>query len=137
MISRKILLTDFRHIIEESVSIPVPMSPGKWVDKKIKYTPILQLRVSCGGGIGGAQWLEHIKSPSDLEDFKEKASKTKLLHVIRYDDTEVLINIDNVVEVTPYVMACTDFDNENDNYPTGVITLRRLLSDDSVKIDLI
>lgn len=134
--SRKKNMNYFDNVIEESTTISKPMEPSNWVDKEFKYIPVLQLRISCGGGIGGASWYEHVKSPGTLEEFERMSSSSRLIRVTRYDDTSVLINTNNIVEVTPYVMAFADFDSQNPKYPQGVYTLRRLLIDDDVKLTI-
>ena len=107
--------------------IGVPMTPGHWVSKSVEYTPITRLRMSCGGGIGGAQWFEYVNRVP-LDELAEMKSAI----VTTWNGKRKLINMNYVVEAEKFTIAIAVYDSMNPNFQKGEYLVARLLEDGSV-----
>lgn len=107
--------------------IGVPMTPGHWVSKSVEYTPITRLRMSCGGGIGGAQWFEYVNRVP-LDELAEMKSAI----VTTWNGKRKLINMNYVVEAEKFTIAKAVYDSTNPNFQKGEYLVARLLEDGSV-----
>ena len=72
-------------------------NPSYW-EGEPEYTPITRIRMSCGGGMGGAQWFEYIyrlgKIPSNT-----------IMKVKRYDGKVISLNTSYVVSAEDFTLA--------------------------------
>ena len=107
--------------------IGVPMTPGHWVSKSVEYMPITRLRMSCGGGIGGAQWFEYVNRVP-LDELAEMKSAI----VTTWNGKRKLINMNYVVEAEKFTIAKAVYDSMNPNFQKGEYLVARLLEDGSV-----
>lgn len=53
---------DKRFATEDTIGVP---ENAKWRKQIVHGKPILMLRMSCGGGMGGSTWYEYLLPPSD------------------------------------------------------------------------
>ena len=119
---------DMNHIYPENKNFFLPHTPGNWIKESLKYTPALKLRMSCGGGMGGAQWFECITSPSTLDEFEKVIhGESKLIKVTRYDGTDAMFNLNNIVGITPCEKLYIEFNNGNTHFDTGKTPFVRLI----------
>ena len=42
------------------IKVYKPCAPSKYINSN--YYKVISLKMTCGGGMGGAQWYEHIKA---------------------------------------------------------------------------
>lgn len=106
------------HVIEKKL----PLSPAKWVSEP-RYKKISRIRMSCGGGLGGAQWFEYVYRVDH-----EELSK-KFIKVERIDGKEIIINTSNVVDIEDFTLVEAQYYNNNDNFPIGEFTATGLIED--------
>ena len=105
--------------------ITPPLTPSKWVDNKVKYTPITRLRLSCGGGMGGAQWYENVQR-IPLSDIKPNT----MLEVTDLEGRKHLVNTRYIVEADSSVtVASVYLDSQNSNFEMGVYEFSWLIKD--------
>lgn len=110
---------------EKTDNITPPLSPSNWLDNEVKYTPITRLRLSCGGGIGGAQWYENVQR-IPLSDIKPDT----MLEVTDLEGRKHLVNTRYIVEADSSVtVASVYLDSQNTNYEVGVYEFSWLIKD--------
>lgn len=115
----------FERVLEDGANVGYPMSPGNWVTG-ITKTPITTIKMTCGGGIGGAQWLVRVERlPFDVFQKAEGFVKVKDI-----DGDEKLLNARYIVDVDNSVtmMSCI-FDSQNPSYAQGEYLCRWLVED--------
>lgn len=86
-----------------------PLSPGKWISEP-EYQKISCIRVSCGGGMGGAQWLEYV------ERIDRCVLNDKFATMRRIDGKEITLNTDNIVSVEDFTLITARYYSRNPNY---------------------
>ena len=106
-----------------NVTIGFPMTPSRWLDSKPRYTDVLRVRMSCGGGIGGAQWFEFLCGVTQ----KDLISAERFITTTNIDGEELLLNVYNIVEARPFKIATARFHSDNHNFTVGDYTARYLL----------
>lgn len=102
-------------------TLGLPYLPAKWVGKE-KYTKILKVRMTCGGGMGGASWYEYIKEIP----MEELINNDKLV-VKTFDGEEKLINTRYLVKAERFTIVTRKFYNENSNFDIGEYTANWLI----------
>lgn len=102
----------------------VPCTPGYWISDKVTYEPITMLRISCGGGIGGAQWCEYVKRIS----FEDLCNNEKII-VETVDGEKIWINTRWVVEAHQYNIAKAVYHSDNKDSYTGDNEFCRLVEE--------
>lgn len=110
-----------------------PMTPGNWVatSEDVQYIPVTRLKMSCGGGVGGAQWYEYIQRIP----LEELAAKDRIV-AVTWDGKRKLINLRNVVTADEYTIASAVYHSGNPNFPVGEYLMSRLVPD-GTKIQLV
>lgn len=98
-----------------------PMTPGNWTDDPIEYIPITEIRMSCGGGMGGCVWSEYIQR-IDMDDFIQ--SKDDFIKVVTYKGEEKILNKRYIVMFNnSYEIVKAKFDSKNYNFEMGIYTI--------------
>ena len=100
-----------------------PLSPGKWTSEP-EYRKISCIRVSCGGGMGGAQWLEYVDRINN-----RWLSGNKFVTIKRIDGKEITINADNIVSVENFTLVTAKYFSSNPNYPANPYIASGLIED--------
>lgn len=95
-----------------------PKTPCEWVGKP-KVSKILDVLVSCGGGMGGAQWHEYITD--------KKVSGVGLHDYKRIDGTKVSLNSRWVVKVDYVYLIRVNYKHYNTNFSSTYGTTQELV----------
>ena len=106
--------TEFDKVIKEDKLIGRPRTPGFWVSEEFELQPITALRMTCGGGMGGAQWFEYIER-IPLEDLLKKDNMV----VTTWDGKERFINMKYVVKAENLTIASAVYHSDNTNFKIG------------------
>ncbi len=80
--------------LQRNDTVGLPFTPG-WFIGEFKVTPVTVIKMSCGGGIGGAQWELYV-TPID---FTQLRRVERFIEVHTIDGDDVLINVNNIVDV--------------------------------------
>ena len=122
------LKRDFLDKVHEgSVEMTYPMTPSRWLDKQPTYRNIVRVRMTCGGGMGGAQWFEHLVGVT-LNDL---AKADRFFTARDFNGKTVMINTNYVVEAKPFKIAEARLHSDNHNYTVGDYLVRYLLDPDA------
>lgn len=78
----------------EDAKLCKPKTPSKWKCFP-EYTLITKVRMTCGGGLGGASWYEYVYRLDEIPT-------NKIIEVKRYDGKMIRLN-------TAYVVSTEDF----------------------------
>lgn len=115
---------DFLDKVREgNVEMRYPMTPSKWLDTEPTYTDVLRVRMSCGGGIGGAQWYEYLCGVT----FEDLICAERFIRMKNIDGKEMMVNVNNIVEARPFKIASARLYSKNPNFTKGEYTVRYLL----------
>lgn len=106
------------NIIEKKL----PISTAKWISEP-RYKKISRIRMSCGGGLGGAQWFEYVYRIG-YEDLNKKFIKVE-----RIDGKEISINTSNVVDIEDFTLVEAQYYNNGNFFPIGEFTAIGLIED--------
>ena len=93
--------------LKESGSVGLPFTPGRFIGK-FNAVPITAIKMSCGGGMGGAQWKLYV----ERIDF-DKFMPSSFLKVKTIDGEEILINTRNVVDVQNLLLHMIKYTSTN------------------------
>lgn len=107
---------------EGKVKMPYPMTPGYWVDDSPTYENVVRVRMTCGGGVGGAQWFEYMVGVA-LEDIAD----AKFFIFKDLNGKDVMINTSYIVEAKPFKIAKAVYHSDNHNFTKGNYVVRYLL----------
>lgn len=122
------LKRDFLEKVREGdTAMPYPMTPARWLDDKPTITNILRLRMTCGGGVGGAQWFEYVKDT----DFSVLSRTSRFVETENIDGEKMLINADYIVEAKPFRIASAMLHSDNPHFTKGNYMVRYLLAVDA------
>lgn len=94
-----------------------PLTPCTWLGQKAEK--ITDIMMSCGGGMGGAQWHEYIKGHIDLKD--------GLNTYTRIDDTKVCLNSKWIVKAEFVYLIRAKYIHHNINVKDTMGTEQELL----------
>ena len=98
-----------------------PVSPSTWVGSP-EYMKVTRLLMTCGGGLGGAQWKEYVMRVDSIRSNEIQGFET-------FDGRRVLLNSSFIVKADDYTLVKVLLDNQNYNYPNGVHTYYYLVED--------
>lgn len=93
--------------------VGVPMTPSEWIGD-VEYIPVSKIRITCGGGMGGASWDEYVEMIEDIPTDK----MIKVKRVI--DNKELIINPRYIVTSENYEIAHRKLDSCNPHYTMGI-----------------
>lgn len=105
----------------DRLKIFLPMTPSSWVGSP-EYIRITRMRMTCGGGMGGAQWTEYIRRVSDIKSNEIQKFET-------FDGRQVLINSSFMVKADNCTLVKVMIDSKNPSYPVGIHTYYYLVED--------
>jgi len=101
---------DLTEVYEKN-TVGKPSTPGNWVDSTPTYREVTRLRMTCGGGMGGAQWYEVIER-IDLNDLMQR----DYLVTRNWLGEEIGINLRYVVDAKQFTLATAKYDSQNPNF---------------------
>lgn len=104
-----------------------PISPSSWADSP-EYIKITRVLMTCGGGIGGAQWNEYIRRISNIKS-------NEIQEFDAFDGRKVLLNSSFIVKADNYTLVKVKIDSKNPSYPIGIHTYYYLV-EDAAQIEL-
>lgn len=102
-----------------------PMTPSKWVSDKPSYKKVTRIKITCGGGMGGASWYEVIDR-IDLNDLMQRS----YIVTKNWEGKEIGINLSYVVKAEQFTLATAILDSQNGNYVIGHHQYNWLIEDD-------
>lgn len=108
----------------------LPKTPAAWCGNPT-YTPITRIRISCGGGMGGAQWFEYV-----LRHDKPDTNRLGLAEYTRWNGKPITINPAFIVSAEDFTLVTATYDSRNTNFAQGLYKVR-LLAEDGHKITLV
>jgi len=107
----------------------IPMTPSRWVSHNVNYMPITRIKMSCGGGLGGAQWYEYVER-IPFDTFMENCDRTIAVKAIDGNDIKnKLINLRFMVSADEFTVATMKLNSQNPNFKKGIYIYRVLLED--------
>jgi len=79
------------------IKVYQPFSPSEYVDSN--YYKVISIRMTCGGGMGGAQWYEHIKAdtPQKMKEIYSAIAKGGMIRMVDYLGNTKYINTNYIV----------------------------------------
>ena len=89
-------------------------TPAKIVDSKIE--PVLRIKMSCGGGIGGSKWYETLKPTTIVPNTLLTIVPNTLIQVETINGETKLINTNFIVEATIKQLITVTEVHQNYNY---------------------
>ena len=101
-----------------------PMTPSWWDEGGVTYTPVTELEMTCGGGMGGAHWSEFIERIG----LNELSTKDVIV-VKKWNGEQIMINMQYVVTAKQRTIASAVLHSKNPNYPQGKHTYNWLVRD--------
>ena len=90
------------------IKMYLPNTPSKFIGMA-KVIKIKKVKMTCGGGIGGASWDEYVV------DFPE-TPKCDLIKVTDYKGKKMTLNTRYIVKVTDSQIVMIATDSKNPNY---------------------
>ena len=115
---------------KNKLTLGLPRTPARWMGAP-KYTEILKLTVTCGGGMGGSRWPEYVRRiPMNALPSNEMFIFTDI------DGRTKIINTRYIVMVEQYTLVECTYYSENPYYPKGLCTVKYLV-DDGQKVLLV
>ena len=75
-------------------------NPSYWMGQP-EYLPITRIKLSCGGGIGGASWYEYVYRVNEIPS-------NIIVKFKRYDGKEISINTAFIVKAEDFKLAIAD-----------------------------
>ena len=90
------------------IKMYLPNTPSKFVGKA-KVLKVKKVKMTCGGGMGGASWDEYVV------DFPE-TPKCDLIKVTNYKGEKMTLNTRYVVKVTDSQIVIITTDSQNPHY---------------------
>lgn len=110
--NRKVLLGE----PVKDTKIGYPFTPGRWVSE-LQTNTVMRVRMTCGGGMGGSSWYEHIRIPA----CGELALGDRLAGYTTWDGHKKFLNGRYIVTAEPAKIVTAKFENlGNKNFPAGV-----------------
>jgi hypothetical protein len=121
-------MSDYK-ILEDNV-LTLPGSPAEWCYAPDLF-PITVITMSCGGGMGGAQWKEYV---SRIQT-KDLTADQMLTVTDAVSDKEFVINTRYVVKIENFLMVEANYRSTN-TYLTGRDhgVVRALLDDETSEV---
>ena len=86
----------------ESAIMNKPKTPSTWIGEP-KYTPVTRIKISCGGGMGGASWYEYVHKVTEIP-------ANTLVKFKRFDGKEFMLNTSFVVCAEDFTLAKVELD---------------------------
>ena len=113
--------------INDIETIGYPMTPGYWVGDP-EYIDVFRIKMTCGGGMGGAQWYELVDNTGrTLEQFGKDLLKQEITTLLTYDGRKVMVNRAYIVKVEEATIVMRVYHSDNPNYQKGNYMVRTLL----------
>ena len=113
--------------IEHDDFIGRPFTPGAWASTEKNIESISIIRMTCGGGMGGAQWKIYAKRIA-YDKFTADPN-LRFMEVTTIDDEVLLINTNYIVDVDNTISVHSiDYESENPSYK-GLFNMRYYAKD--------
>ena len=113
--------------INDIESMGYPMTPGYWVGSP-EYINVFRVKMTCGGGMGGALWHELIDTNGrTLEQFTKDLLKQEITMLLTYDGRKILVNRAYIVKVEEATMVIRVYHSDNPSFQRGNYMVRTLL----------
>lgn len=79
------------------IKVYKPFTPSEYVDSN--YYKVISLKMSCGGGMGGSKWYEHIKAdtPQKMKEIYSAITNGGMIRVVDYLGNTKYINTNYIV----------------------------------------
>lgn len=106
----------------DHMKVGLPSTPAQWVPETLSFEEFLEVRMTAGGGLGGASWYEYIK--------KMPLPSNQLIEVTDIDGNEKLINTAYVVTVEPVTVMFAHYRSQNPYHPKGMYQVQWVVPSD-------
>ena len=79
------------------IKVYQPFSPSEYIDSN--YYKVISIKMSCGGGMGGSGWYEHIKAdtPQKMKEIYSAITNGGMMRVVDYLGNTKYINTNYIV----------------------------------------
>jgi len=121
------------------------MSPSSWAGD-VSYMPVVRMKMTCGGGMGGSQWYEYIQRESFFSacsfvitaggnsfshhpTLVSAAGDHGIIHVKTWDNKDIILNTAYMVKADYFTIATANLYSQNHNFPIGVYAFSYLIPD--------
>lgn len=98
------------------IKVYKPFTPSEYVDSN--YYKVISIKMSCGGGMGGASWYEYIKAdtPQKMKEIYSAITKGGIIKVVDYLGNTKYINTNYVVMTQEQSIYELTIENKGNTY---------------------
>lgn len=116
-----IIKNGFKDGLYTHDTLGFPYNPSNWSTEEESVIPVFRIRMTCGGGMGGASWYEYVRKGGDtLADVQAKMNSNPINRFKHYNDNgAILISTNFVVSIDECCVHIKKGYNENPYYEKG------------------
>lgn len=114
----------FDEIYSEDRILYRPFYPSRWTINAPESEEVVQVKMTCGGGFGGACWYEYI-TDADLRSLVDNGNG---LFEVKTIDGKKVLNPAYIVEARMLKIVTVKFYSTNPHYEQGEYTYKYLFA---------